>query len=116
MRFTIHTPHSETYPTPKDAYPTPDNEGTGALHIIQSGNDRTIDMFPAGQRTRYIPAEENTEEHHTETWDELLNAVWTFIKPKLEPLGDGSRYIVGDEANPYRAHRNAAKHNKAGVR
>lgn len=58
MRFTIHTPDGETYTTPEDAYPIPDNEGTVALHIIRSGGDRTIAVFPAGQWTRYIPAEE----------------------------------------------------------
>ena len=116
MRFTIHTPDGETYTTPEDAYPIPDNEGTGALHIIQSGSDRTIAMFPAGQWTRYVPADEDAGEHHAETWDELLSAVWTFIKPKLEPLRDGRRYIVGDEANLYRAHRNAAKHSEAAIR
>lgn len=116
VRFTIHTPDGETYTTPEDAYPIPDNEGTGALHIIQSGSDHAIAMFTAGQWTRYVPAEENTGEHHTETLDELLNAVWTFIKPKLEPLGDGRRYIVGDEADLYRAYLNAAKHNKVTIR
>lgn len=58
MRFSIHTPDGETYTTHKDAYPIPDNEGTGALRIIQSGSDRTIAMFPAGQWTRYVLAEE----------------------------------------------------------
>ena len=116
MRFTIHTPDGETYTTPEDSYPIPDNEGTGALHIIQSGGDRTIAMFPAGQWTRYVPTEEDAGEHRAETWDGLLSAVWTFIKPKLEPLRDGRRYIVGDEANLYRAHRNAAKHSEAAIR
>lgn len=116
MRFTIHTPDGETYTTPEDSYPIPDNEGTGALRIIQSGSDRTIAMFPAGQWTRYVPAEEDTEEHHTETWDELLNAVWTFTEDKSKQLSNERFHIVGDEANPYRAHRNAAKRNKAGIR
>lgn len=57
MRFTIHTPDGETYTTPEDARPRIE-EGTGALHIIRSGGDRTIAVFPAGQWTRYIPAEE----------------------------------------------------------
>lgn len=58
MRFTIHTPDGETYTTPEDAYPLLDNEGTGALHIIRSGSGRTIAVFPEGQWTRYVPAEE----------------------------------------------------------
>ena len=115
MRFTIHTPDGETYTTPEDAYPIPDNEGTGALHIIQSGSDHTIAMFPAGQWTRYVPTEEDAGERHAETWDELLNAVWTVIEAKRKQLSNGQFHIVGDEANPYRAHRNAAKHNKAGI-
>lgn len=116
MRFTIHTPDGETYTTPEDAYPIPDNEGTGALHIIQSGSDLTIAMFPAGQWTRYVPTEEDTEEHYTETWDELLNAVWTVIEAKSKQLGNGQFHIVGDEANLYRAYRNAAKHSKVTIR
>lgn len=116
MRFIVHTPDGETYTTPEDAYPLLDDEGTGALHIIRSGGGGIIAVFPAGQWTRYVPAEEDTGEHHDETWDELLNAVWTFIKPKLEPLRDGRRYIVGDEANLYRAYRNATKHNKVTIR
>ncbi|WP_312802451.1 hypothetical protein [Corynebacterium variabile] len=116
MRFTINTPDGETYTTPEDAYPLLDNEGTGALHIIRSGSDRTIAVFPAGQWTRYVPTDEDAGEHHTETWDELLNAVWTVIEAKSKQLSNGQFYIVGDEANLYRAYRNATKHNKSGIR
>ncbi|WP_291475687.1 hypothetical protein [Corynebacterium sp.] len=113
MRFTIHTPDGETYTTPEDAYPLLDEEGTGALHIIRSGGDRTIAMFPAGQWTRYVPAEESTVD---ETWDELLNAVWAVIEARRKQLSNGQFTIVGDEANLYRAYLNATKHNKATIR
>lgn len=116
MRFTIHTPSGETYTTPDNTHPHIEG-GTGALHIIQDeGEWHTIAVFPAGQWTRYVPTEEDAGEHHTETWDGRLSAVWTFIKLKLEPLRGGRHYIVGDEANLYRAHRNAAKHSEAAIR
>jgi hypothetical protein len=117
VRFIVHTPDGETYTAPDNTYPHIE-EGTGALHIIQDGGEwRTIAVFPEGQWTRYIPADESTAgEYHDETWDELLNEVWTFIKPKLKTFDNGQHFIVGDEASLYRAYRNATKRNKAGIR
>lgn len=117
MRFIVHTPDGETYTAPDNTYPHIE-EGTGALHIIQDGGEwRTIAVFPEGQWTRYVPADEPTVGgHHDETCDELLNEVWTFIKPKLKTFDNGQRFIVGDESDPYRAYLNAAKYYKASIR
>lgn len=82
MRFTIHTPDGETYTTPEDALPRIE-EGTGALHIIRSGGDHTIAMFPAGQWASYtadLPHQPDTTDPHTD----LLNAVREYLEPRVD--------------------------------
>lgn len=112
MRFTIHAPDGETYTTPEDARPRIE-EGTGALHIIQSGGDRTIAVFPAGQWTRYIPAEDDTQD---ERGIGPVPVVWSVIEDESKHIDNGLHFIVGDEASLRRAYLNAAKHNKSGIR
>ena len=98
MRFTIHTPDGETYTTPEDAYPIPDNEGTGALHIIQSGSDRTIAMFPAGQWTRYVPAEEEeVRASKTEQGSGNLTA-YELLIDTIDALDYRSQFVTGLDA------------------